>query len=38
MTNQKPCLKMRLIKPNGEIAFTVAFDTSAEADRDMHGW
>jgi hypothetical protein len=32
MTNQKPCQTVRLINPNGEIAFTLDFDTSAEAE------
>ena len=32
MTKQNPCLKVRLIKPNGEIAFTDDFGTSVEAE------
>jgi hypothetical protein len=32
MTNQKPCMKIRLINPKGEIAFTQDFETSAEAE------
>src|SRR4051812_12144244 len=32
MTNEKPCLRVRLIKPSGEISFTADFDTSAEAE------
>jgi hypothetical protein len=30
MTRQKPCLKVRLIKPDGQIAFTQNFETSVE--------
>jgi hypothetical protein len=32
MTKQNKCLKVRLIKPNGEIAFTDDFGTSVEAE------
>jgi hypothetical protein len=32
MTNQRPCLKVRLIKPNDEIAFTEDFASSADAE------
>jgi hypothetical protein len=31
MTKQNPCLKVRLIKPNGEIAFNDDFGTSGRA-------
>jgi hypothetical protein len=31
MKNQKQCVKVRLIKPNGKIAFTKDFETSSEA-------
>jgi hypothetical protein len=32
MTKQKPCMKVRLIKPDGKIAFEADFDTSAKAE------
>ncbi len=32
MINQGPCVKVRLIKPSGEIAFTEDFGTYVEAE------
>jgi hypothetical protein len=32
MSNRGPCVKVRLIRPNGEIAFTDDFVTSMEAE------
>jgi hypothetical protein len=32
MTKQEPCVSVRLIKPNGQIAFTDEFGTSVEAE------
>jgi hypothetical protein len=32
MTSQNPCMKVRLIKPDGKTAFTMDFDTSARAE------
>jgi len=32
MTNQEPCVKIRLVKPNGEIGFTGDSETSKEAE------
>jgi hypothetical protein len=32
MTKQKPCMKVQLIKPSGETAYTADFDTSTEAE------
>jgi hypothetical protein len=32
MTNQKPCLKVRLIKPDGQISFARDFMESVEAE------
>jgi hypothetical protein len=31
MKNQEQCVKVRLIKPNGKIAFTQDFETGSEA-------